>query len=130
MKDVDKYFKDIHLDIKSLKRLNLAIVYKGNVCGELKFHHFIWSKGVTEIGYWIGEEYQGKGIVSKSLKKLIDVLAKDMKIKTFEAVTDKNNVKSISTLKKLNFIKYSIHKGSELLNRHNNKGEYYKLDLS
>ncbi|HML96346.1 MAG TPA: GNAT family protein [Thermodesulfobacteriota bacterium] len=51
--------------------LTLAIMYRGKIAGVIGFHKVDWMNHSTSIGYWLGERYQGKGIVTKSCRALM-----------------------------------------------------------
>ncbi len=55
------------------------------------------------LGYWIGEEFSKKGIMTEGLKSLIVYANKDMGISRIEAATLPNNVPSRRLLEKCNF---------------------------
>jgi ribosomal-protein-serine acetyltransferase len=40
--------------------------------GEIGFDYIDWNNRVTEIGYWIGVEFEGRGLVSKVVRILVD----------------------------------------------------------
>lgn len=47
--------------------LDLALVYDGKIIGGIGMHHWEQDTRRAEIGYWIVADYEGRGIVSKSL---------------------------------------------------------------
>jgi ribosomal-protein-serine acetyltransferase len=56
-----------------------------------------------EIGYWIAEAYQGKGIITKSVKKMITIATEKYNIHRIVIRVDVENTKSQSIPKKLGF---------------------------
>lgn len=53
------------------KKMDLAIYYKNKVIGSAGFHTIRKENKAAEIGYWVDEDFQGKGIVSKCVKALV-----------------------------------------------------------
>ncbi|MDQ1281811.1 MAG: ribosomal-protein-serine acetyltransferase, partial [Patescibacteria group bacterium] len=53
------------------KKLDLAIFYDGKMIGSAGFHTIKKDNKMAEIGYWIDEDYEGKGIVSKCVNALV-----------------------------------------------------------
>ena len=56
-----------------------------------------------EIGYWIAEAYQGKGIITRSVKKMIEIATEKYNIHRIVIRMDIENTKSQSIPKKLGF---------------------------
>ena len=55
------------------------------------------------LGYWLGEEFSNKGIMTEGLNSLITYANKDMGISRIEAATLPNNIISRRLLEKCNF---------------------------
>jgi ribosomal-protein-serine acetyltransferase len=49
-----------------------AIVCGGRIAGVAGFHAVNWADRTTSIGYWLGEEHQGRGIVTRAVRALVD----------------------------------------------------------
>lgn len=58
----------------------------------------------AELGYWLGEKYWGKGIVSKAILQVIDFAFKTYDIKRIYARPFGNNTASQHVLEKCGFI--------------------------
>jgi len=59
----------------------------------------------AEVGYMIFPEYNGKGIVSEALQKVIEYGFKEMKLHSIEAILDPENKGSEKVLLKNGFVK-------------------------
>ena len=70
---------------------------------------------IGEIGYWIIEGSQGKGIVTKSCKAMIDFCFSDLGLNRIEIKCGIENVKSKTIPEKLNFTKEGIIRQGEQL---------------
>jgi ribosomal-protein-serine acetyltransferase len=46
--------------------------YKGELVGIIGLHQVDWSNRSTSIGYWLSQQYQGKGIVTRSCRALLN----------------------------------------------------------
>lgn len=55
------------------KSLVLAIIYQDKLVGTVSFNAINHQLKKVEIGYWLSYEYQGKGIMSRSVSKLIEI---------------------------------------------------------
>ena len=49
----------------------LAIKIDGPIAGIVGHHQIDWRNRLTSLGYWIGEAYQGRGLVTASCRALI-----------------------------------------------------------
>ena len=47
-----------------------AMEYQGDIVGVCGFNRIDRQLGVTELGYWIGEAYQGNGVVTRACEFL------------------------------------------------------------
>ena len=100
-----------------------AIIYEDKIvgCVGLLFYpncHQDWGKDAVELGYWIGEEYQNRGICTKASKILVKRAFKDLNVKAIYATYYIDNIKSKRVLEKLGF-KY--YKDLEITNENNQK---------
>ncbi|MEO2205209.1 GNAT family N-acetyltransferase [Paenibacillus pabuli] len=72
--------------------------------GTCGFH--CWVQGEqprAEIGFDLAREYWGRGLMQEALKPVIDFGFKEMGLNFIEATVEKDNEKSISLLRKLDF---------------------------
>ena len=89
-------------------RETYAIIYKGQIvgCVGLLFYpncHSDWGKDSVELGYWVGEPFQNKGIATKASKILIQRAFNDLKIRNIYATYYLDNIQSKRVLEKLGF---------------------------
>lgn len=92
------------------------IIYKGNFAGLIGYYDVDWNRKSICIGYWLGENYQGKGIMSKALKVFIDYAFNDMELNKIEIPVAEENFKSRALPKKYGFKEEGIIRDAEWLN--------------
>jgi len=82
-----------------------AIVLNGEVIGSIGVHQLadIYSKS-AEIGYWIAEDFWGKGIVPLAIKEMLKYGFDTFDIERIFARTTHTNLASQQVLKKAGFI--------------------------
>jgi len=73
----------------------------------------------TEIGYWICQDMQGKGLVIQSVSKLLALTFGEFNINKVTIKVGISNYKSRKIPEKLNFVFEGIERDAELLS--NNK---------
>jgi ribosomal-protein-serine acetyltransferase len=49
-----------------------AIIIDKNIVGRIGLHHINYQNRIAEIGYWLADGWQGRGIITKSCKALIN----------------------------------------------------------
>lgn len=101
----------VNYNMENPDGINFAIVYQGQCVGAIGgLKKFDIYKNTLEIGYWIGEKFQRKSIVSKSLSKYISYIFKHKTINRIEARVFRKNLASYSLLNKLGFTKEALMK--------------------
>lgn len=90
-------------------QLTFAIEYDYHFAGVISFikQQDIYRKNV-EIGFWIGEEYWNKGIITTSIKKIVNYAFENLDVNRIFARVFDYNIGSMKALEKNNFIKESI----------------------
>lgn len=49
----------------------LAICFTGRIIGIVGHHQIDWRNRLTSLGYWVGQEFQGKGLVTNATRALV-----------------------------------------------------------
>lgn len=107
--------KDYILKMQNLIQKNECIYWVINLkeskdlIGCVCLWNFDSENEIVEIGYEMLSEFQGKGIMSEALKKVIEYAFEEMKAKIITAFPSADNSNSVVILKKLNF-EFEEHK--------------------
>ena len=98
--------------------LQLGIRYKGQLAGVIGYHPINWSNRKVEIGYWLAEPFQGRGLMTKACKTLIAYAFNELRLNkvTIECAT--GNSRSCAIPKRLGFQQEGILHDSEWLYDH------------
>lgn len=110
----------------SLKRLSenngywAGIWHNGRIAGSIGFLYIDWSAKKTEIGYWLGDRFTGKGLATKAVKQFIDHSFNELDLRKVEINVASNNLKSRAIPERLDFTQEGIIRNYEYLN-----GEYH-----
>lgn len=81
----------------------VGIWYKGILAGSVGFLYFDWKVKKTEIGYWLGEDYTGKGIMTSVCTAMVNYAFNELKLNKIEIKTAVENSKSAAVPKRLRF---------------------------
>lgn len=99
------------------KDLTCAIFYQNQFVGLIGLKDTDFDNKKTEIGYWLSESYQHKGIVTNSCKSLINFIFDKMNINRVQIKVAKGNMKSQRIPKRLGFKREGIERDGELHSR-------------
>ena len=103
---------------------NFAIAIDGQVCGGIAVDLIIDANSkAAEIGYWLGEPYWGKGIITEAVKLLTDYTFKTLDVIRVQAGVFGQNAASMRVLEKAGYVKEGIMrnaiiKNGEVMDKH------------
>ncbi|MBM7609704.1 ribosomal-protein-serine acetyltransferase [Lysinibacillus composti] len=97
---------------------SFAILYNDKIAGTIGFNEIHKANKMGIVGYWIGEKFQGKGIMSKAFKALIDYGFNDLKLNRIEVRVAIENKKSRALPEKFGFKEEGIIRQAEWLYDH------------
>jgi ribosomal-protein-alanine N-acetyltransferase len=82
----------------------ITLIGETKLIGAIVFWNIEWENNKAEIGYELLPEYQGKGIMTEALKKVIEFGFGKLKFTTIMADPKEKNEKSIKLLETLGFV--------------------------
>lgn len=87
--------------------VNFAIEIDGGVAGGIGLSHIV-PRHKAEIGYWLGEEYWGKGIMTEAAKRVTRFGFKNLRLKRIYAGVFPRNRASMRVLEKAGYEREGI----------------------
>ncbi|HQU93814.1 MAG TPA: GNAT family protein [Pyrinomonadaceae bacterium] len=96
--------------------LGLAVVRDGKLIGSTGFNRFDWKARVCEIGYWIDHLHEGKGIVTKACKAMIEYAFDELEMNRVEIRCSAENTRSAAIPERLGFTKEGSLRQAEVIN--------------
>ena len=93
-----------------------AIIMDKNIVGRIGLHHINHQNRIGEIGYWLADGLQGRGIMHECCKAIINHAFKELGINRIEIKCATGNNKSRAIAEKLQFKQEGILRQAELLN--------------
>jgi len=105
LKKAEEYIIKMQNLIAKNECIYWVITEKGNnnLIGSVCLWNFDIENEIVEIGYEMLSEFQGKGIMTEAIKKIIEYAFQKIKAKIITAFPSSDNINSVSILKKLNF---------------------------
>lgn len=101
-----------------------TIWYNMEFAGLIGFKDTDWVNNKTELGYWLAENMQGKGIITLSTAKLVRYAFKKLGMNRVQIKVATGNHKSAAVPSRLGFQFEGIERHGELIN-----GIYHDLQI-
>lgn len=99
-------------------RVTYGIYYKGQIAGTIGFNTIDWVNRKAEIGYWLGADFQGHGLITRSCKVLIDHAFHDLHLNKIEIRCATGNTRSCAVPQRLGFTHEGVSRQAEWLYDH------------
>ncbi len=115
VKDSKQYIESGIKKIGNHDGFEAGIWYQGELAGVIGLHGIDWTNRSTSLGYWLGEEFQGKGLTTKACKAIIDYCFIDLDLQRIEIRAATKNYKSQAIPERLGFQKEGQTRNSEFL---------------
>lgn len=80
-----------------------GIFYHGEIAGTISFHFFDWHDCRTEIGYWLGTEFGGRGIMTACVRALTTYALRELHLNRVEIWAAEGNAKSRAIPERLGY---------------------------
>jgi len=123
--DANAALEDSKLFIKSTQEqheqnlgFQCGIWFRGSLAGIIGFHRIDWMNRNVEIGYWLGEIFQGQGIVTKSCRAMVDVAFYHYQLNRVQIRCATGNTRSCVIIERLGFFKEGTIRQAEFLYDH------------
>ena len=91
------------------------IVYRDRIAGQVGFNVFDWPNSKTEIGYWLGASFQGRGIMTRACRALLDHAFRELRFNRVEIKCAVGNLKSRAIPERLGFTEEGTLRQAERL---------------
>ena len=92
-----------------------GIWYKGALVGVIDYHVIDWEDGKAEIGYWLASRCQGRGIMTRACRAMIDHAFAWLGMRRIEIHCAAGNERSRAIPERLGFVEEgTIQQGQQL----------------
>ncbi len=122
--DTEAFIRSVLHQSQNRRDEVFTIWFKNEFAGLIAFKDTDWINRKTELGYWLAEKMQGKGIVSACVEKLIRYAFHKLKLNRIQIKTAVGNSKSAAVPKRLGFRFEGIERAGE---KHNET--YFDLEI-
>lgn len=97
------------------KSMTAMVLYNGKIVGTAGFNELDHTNEIAKIGYWLGQEYQGKGIMSRVARALTDMAFEEFSMNRVEIRVADGNRKSAAIPERLGYTKEGRIRDAEWL---------------
>ncbi|MBR0133968.1 GNAT family N-acetyltransferase [Candidatus Saccharibacteria bacterium] len=87
------------------------IYYKDQLAGSIDFNNVSEENHRVELGYWLGEEFTGKGIVTRAAAAMTKYALEKLNINRVAILACTDNTASVNVAKRLNFTEEGTLRG-------------------
>jgi len=95
-----------------------AIWFDNAIAGIIGYHPIDWQNRAAMIGYWLGEEFQSKGIMTAACQALVNHAINELKLHRVEIRCATGNTRSCAIPERLRFTREGVIKDGEWLYDH------------
>lgn len=107
---VGSFLKEIESFNIGGQKFNLLIEYENTLAGIIGFHRIDRINAKAEIGYWIGQSYQGNGILAQVMPVFLSYGFNTLAINRVDLLTLISHQRSIRLAERSGFIKEGVLK--------------------
>lgn len=102
--DISQFLERVGEQYRAGNGPNYAIFYKTELAGIIGFHPVDWPNRNAEIGYWIGQEFTGMGLVTRAALLLFGIGFQTLKLNKIEIRCAAENLLSRGVAQRLGMI--------------------------
>jgi RimJ/RimL family protein N-acetyltransferase len=132
--DALNFIKSSYNNFRLHKSITFAIDYKNNrhksiqlLAGTISIKDIDYINQKANIGYWIGKQYQGKGIATECVKLIVNYTFYELDLQEITAYVFPENKPSIRVLEKNGFVKVGkVNEYHSISNRYRDSLIYIK----
>ena len=89
-----------------------------DLAGVIGYHPIDWANGMVEIGYWLAAAYQGRGIMTRAGRALVDHALLDLGLNRVQVQCATGNTRSRAIPERLGFVEEGTRRAAEWLYDH------------
>lgn len=116
--DSREFISQIAVSQEKQIAFHTSIRNEGVIAGMIGIQNIDWLNRKAAIGYWIGEEFQGKGLVTAACSSIIEFAFLELELNRLEMYCATGNHKSRKVPERLGFRLEGVLKQSEWLYDH------------
>lgn len=125
--DILAFIRRMMSTFSSNEGFSAGIWVDGSVGGVITLHKVDWLNRKGEIGYWLGREFQGRGVMTDAARAVTGHALVELQLNRVEIQCAANNVKSSAIPKRLRFTREGVLREAHYLNGRQEDLEMYSM---
>ncbi len=113
-----KFIKNALKQFATGRGFQAGLWYQSRMAGVIGYHKIDWFNRKTSLGYWLGMEFQGKGLMTKACQAMLDYAFHELKLNRVEIRCATENKRSRAIPERLGFVQEGISRQAEWLYDH------------
>lgn len=115
-KDCKQFITNAFEDYANRKSLTVGIFYKNELVGITGLNSIDFKNKIGTLGYWLGEEFQGKGIMTSAVQAIIAHGFQNLQLNRLQLFVAVENTPSRRIPERLRFSQEGIVREHEWIN--------------
>ncbi len=99
----ETFIKGALRDYAEGKSMTCAMLYRGDIVGNISFNTIDRELKKVEIGYWLSKDFQGKGIASRCVTGMVAIAFDELSMQKVEISAAQGNTRSRALCERLGF---------------------------
>jgi ribosomal-protein-serine acetyltransferase len=95
-----------------------GIWYRGDLAGVVGYHRIDWPRRRVALGYWLGREFEGRGIMTRACRTIVDHALGELSLERVEIRAATQNLRSRAIPLRLGFVEEGMIRRAEWINDH------------
>ena len=95
-----------------------VIFFRSRVAGSIGFNGIDWANRKADIGYWLGADFQGRGLMTESCRALVEHAFGGLRLNRVEIYCAVENRRSRRVPERLGFRPEGTHRQAEWVHDH------------
>lgn len=115
---IHRYIRACQQQFADNNGFQAGIWSKGELAGIIGYHAVDWINRSTTLGYWVGESFQGQGLVTRSCYALVNYAFREWRLNRVEIRCATENRRSRAVPERLGFTEEGVIRQAEWLHDH------------
>lgn len=117
--DEKSYQEFVKMDLHQYadnQTLDTNIIYQGKIVGAVSLNNIYHHLKKADIGYWLSQEYQGRGIITRAVRGIMTIARDYYGVEVLEIKANEHNTPSRKVAERLGFTFNGIIPNNENVN--------------
>ena len=115
--DTERYIEHFRRLHELREAFHLGVFEAGTMCGMVSLHQIDWPNRRAALGYWVGAQWEGRGLMSRVCATTLDFAFDELKLNRIEAHCATGNHRSKRIPQRFGFRLEGVMREAEFLHQ-------------